>query len=179
LIAQKGEDMKKLVSFLFFLFLSTQALAETFIITTGSDDKTAISGFDTVAFFTENRAVPGKPEFEFGYLGAKWIFSSQENLSLFQKNPEKYVPQGGGQCAWGVSENLISKKKFYGSFSFIDGKLYLFTGRHATDSGAKNDFINGRWPADRRIIDGDKNWPDLKKKLEEGKLVQGNSSYFR
>lgn len=170
--------MKRLVTLLFLFSLSTQSFAETFINTTGSDDKTAISGFDTVAFFTEKKAIPGKPGFEFSYLGAKWLFSNQENLNLFQNNPEKYMPEWGGQCAWGVSENGLSKKKISGSFEMINGKLYLFSFGNKSENSAREDFLYGRWPASRRIPDGDKNWPELKKKLEEGILVQPNSSNY-
>jgi len=171
--------MKRLVTLLFLFFLSTQAFAETFINTTGSDDKTAISGFDTVAFFTEKKAIPGKPGFEFSYLGAKWLFSSQENLNLFQKNPEKYMPEWGGQCAWAVSENLLSKKKITDSFEFINGKLYLFSFGNDSKDAAKNDFLYGRRRANMRIPDGDKNWLELKRKLKEGVIAQPNSSNYR
>lgn len=171
--------MKRLVTLLLLFFLSTHSFAETFINTTGSDDRTAISGFDTVAYFTEKKASPGKPEFEFNYHGAKWLFSSQENLNLFQKNPEKYMPEWGGQCAWGVSENGLSKKKINSGFELINGKLYLFSFGNTSENSAQDDFMYGRWRASRRIPDGDKNWPELKKKLEDGILIQPNSSNYK
>ena len=172
--------MKRLAICLAFLLLSTQILAaETFINTVGSDDKTAISGFDTVAFFTEKKAILGKPEFEYSYRSAKWRFSSKENLKLFQENPEKFMPQWGGQCAWAVSESGgISSKKLSSSFEIIDGKLYLFAFGNRAASSARDSFLYGRWSASNRILDGDKNWPELKRKLEEGIVVQPNSSNY-
>ncbi len=56
----------------------------------------AIKGYDPVAYFTENRAVKGKEEFEYLYEGARWRFSSAAHRDLFATNPERYMPQYGG-----------------------------------------------------------------------------------
>ena len=56
----------------------------------------AIKGYDPVAYFTENRAVKGKEEFEYLYEGARWRFSNAAHRDLFAANPERYMPQYGG-----------------------------------------------------------------------------------
>ena len=56
----------------------------------------AIKGYDTVAYFTEGRAVKGNPEFEVSYKDARWFFSSATNRDLFKGSPERYTPQYGG-----------------------------------------------------------------------------------
>jgi hypothetical protein len=56
----------------------------------------AIKGYDTVAYFTEGRAVEGKSEFEFTWQDAIWRFASAANRDLFAANPERYAPQYGG-----------------------------------------------------------------------------------
>ncbi len=56
----------------------------------------AIKGYDTVAYFTEGRAVKGKSKFSHTWNDAKWYFSSAENRDLFVANPEHYAPQYGG-----------------------------------------------------------------------------------
>jgi YHS domain-containing protein len=57
-------------------------------------------------------------------MGAKWKFASQAHLDLFKATPEKYAPQYGGYCAYGVSvDNLVSIEP--DKFTIIDGKLYL------------------------------------------------------
>jgi len=56
----------------------------------------AIKGYDTVAYFTEGRAVKGKSEFEFTWQDARWRFSSAANRDLFAADPERYAPQYGG-----------------------------------------------------------------------------------
>jgi YHS domain-containing protein len=58
-------------------------------------DGVALKGYDPVAYFTMGRPVKGLTEFQQEWHGAKWRFSSQEHLVLFQENPEKYAPQYG------------------------------------------------------------------------------------
>ena len=85
-------------------FFSTQAFAVEPVYTSFFSNK-AIKGYDTVAYFTENKAVEGQAAFSTDYQGAKWLFSSQENLDLFIADPEKYAPQYGGYCAYAVAQN--------------------------------------------------------------------------
>ena len=171
--------MRRLLISLVLSFFSALNFAGTAINTTGSDDGLAISGFDAVAFFTQKKAVQGKPEWEFEYQGAKWLFSSAENLQLFSKTPENFVPEWGGQCAWCVSENCISSKKLSGSFDVISGKLYLFAHGNESSEGARNSFWNSGGGAQSRIRSGDKYWVDIQKKLAEDLLKQRNASNYR
>ena len=84
--------------------------------------------------------------------GAKWRFSSAENLTLFQENPEKYAPQYGGYCAYAVSQNTDADIE-PAQFTVHGGKLYL----------NYNESINKKWLGnrDQYIIDADKYWPGL------------------
>lgn len=84
----------------------------------------AIVGYDPVAYFTVGKPVQGKDAFTTEWNGAKWKFSSAENLALFKGNPEKYAPQYGGYCAHGVAKDgLVSIEP--DKFAVRDGKLYL------------------------------------------------------
>ncbi len=58
--------------------------------------RVAIKGYDTVAYFTQQRAVKGKEEFEFGWEGVRWLFSSAANRDMFAADPERFIPQYGG-----------------------------------------------------------------------------------
>ena len=90
----------------------------------GGRTDTAILGYDPVAYFTLGKPVKGRDELAFDHLGAKWKFSSQAHLDLFKANPQKYTPQYGGYCAYGVSQdNLVSIEP--DKFKVIDDKLYL------------------------------------------------------
>jgi YHS domain-containing protein len=84
----------------------------------------AIRGTDTVAYFTEGKPVPGSEEFEADWQGATWRFSSQQNLDLFTNDPEKYAPQYGGYCAYGVAQGYLVKIEPE-LWTIRDGKLYL------------------------------------------------------
>lgn len=84
----------------------------------------AINGYDTVAYFTEGKPVKGSDAFTHDYNGAKWKFASQKHLDLFKASPDKYTPQYGGYCAYGVSQGyLVSIEPE--QFTVRDGKLYL------------------------------------------------------
>ena len=84
----------------------------------------AINGYDSVAYFTKNAPVKGLDAHTYEWKGAQWKFSNQANLELFKGNPEKYAPQYGGYCAFGVAnDNLV--KVDPDQFTIYEGKLYL------------------------------------------------------
>ncbi len=85
---------------------------------------TAINGYDTVAYFTARKPVQGLDSFVHEWKGAKWKFASAANLALFKANPEKYAPQYGGYCAYGVAQGYLVKVDPE-QFTVRDDKLYL------------------------------------------------------
>lgn len=85
----------------------------------------AANQFDVVEFFNGS-AIKGNAQFEIGYNGAKYRFSSQANLKKFEKSPEKFAPQYGGFCAIAMSEEKQVNPNPK-SFVVQDGKLYFFT----------------------------------------------------
>jgi len=84
----------------------------------------AIRGTDTVAYFTQGQPVKGSDDFTTEWQGATWKFVSQEHLDLFVDAPEKYAPQYGGYCAYGVVKGNLVKVEPE-NWSIIDDKLYL------------------------------------------------------
>jgi len=112
----------------------------------------ALSGYDTVAYFLENKPVKGDNKYSVDYMGARWLFSSQENLDLFNGNPEKYAPQFGGYCAYAVATGTTAKGDPE-QWEIVDDKLYLNI----------NETINKRWSAkkDVYIPQGEANWPNV------------------
>ena len=115
----------------------------------------AIKGYDPVAYFKQEKAVPGKKEFEHEWNGAKWRFSSAENRDLFAKDPTKYAPQYGGFCAYGVSEGHLAEVDPR-VWKVVDGKLYL----------NYNAEVGHLWRQDipGRIAKANQAWPQLIKK---------------
>ena len=118
----------------------------------GGKERAAIRGYDPVAYFTENEAVKGSAKFSLEHLGAKWFFSSAANRDIFKADPEKYMPQYGGYCAYAVSRNSTAsiKPKI---FTIHDGKLYLNYSKSVNKKWLKN--------KDDYISDADDNWPAL------------------
>lgn len=84
----------------------------------------AIRGYDTVAYFTQSMPVEGNEKFTTQWSDATWKFSSQEHLDLFLAEPEKYAPQYGGYCAYGVAQESLVKIEPE-QWSIVDDKLYL------------------------------------------------------
>ena len=171
--------MKVLLAILFSAFLAITASAATPINTVGSDDGVAISSYDVVAFFNQKKAVLGTPEFSVRYLEATWLFSSEENRAAFQATPEKFMPEWGGHCAACIAESCISAKKLSGDFEFIDGKLYLFSFGNRSRSSSKDEFVYGRTSKSLLLRSGNKNWPEIKSRLEDGSLQQYDSKTYR
>jgi YHS domain-containing protein len=90
----------------------------------GGRTDTAINGYDTVAYFTVGKPVKGQDSLVQEWMGAKWKFATAANLELFKASPEKYAPQYGGYCAYGVIQGALVKVE-PDQFTVRDGKLYL------------------------------------------------------
>ena len=67
-------------------------------INTGLFGNTAIKGYDAVAYHTDHKPVKGNKDYSFEWMGAKWLFASQDHLNQFKADPERYAPQYGGYC---------------------------------------------------------------------------------
>ena len=85
----------------------------------------AVNGYDTVAYFTQGEAVKGDDQFVTEYKDVKWRFSSAENLKLFKEDPDKYRPQFGGHCAYGLGKNGVLVHGDPKRWHIHEGKLYL------------------------------------------------------
>lgn len=114
--------------------------------------KVAIKGYDAVAYFTDGKAVEGSSDHESKWMGATWRFATAANRDAFAKNPQKYAPQYGGYCAFGVSRGYavgIDPE----AWSIVEGKLYL----------NYNKEVRTEWLKDvpGYIKKADANWPKI------------------
>ena len=136
-------------------FAAHPASAKSPPVYTGIFSSQAVSGYDTVAYFADGKAVEGKEEFKTEYNGATWLFSSAKNLASFKSNPEKYAPQYGGYCAYavGAKNSLVSADPQ--AWKIVDGKLYLNYDKDIQKDWEKD--IPGF------IKSGDQNWIGLSK----------------
>ena len=134
----------------FLILLSTILFAQEDPIFSTNDG--AIKGYDPVAYFNQSEAVKGKSEFTTKWMEADWYFSSKENLEAFKADPEKYAPQFGGYCAFGVSKGALYKIE-PDAWKIVDGKLYL----------NYNKSIQQKWEANQAdfITKAEANWPKV------------------
>ncbi len=114
--------MKKTV-LLAFLMVSTLASAQA--IDYNTKKGFVANGYDVVAYF-DGQAVEGNKAFTATHDGVSYKFSSQENLNKFQSNPEKFVPQFGGYCAYAVATSGKKVNVNPETYEIRDGQLLLF-----------------------------------------------------
>lgn len=112
----------KLIFAFAVLFVSTVAFAQEAV---NLKKGYAAVGYDVVAYFG-NEAVEGNKIFSTTYKGVKYKFSTRENLKTFTEDPQMYVPQYGGFCAYAVAEKGEKVGVNPKTFQIIDNKLYLF-----------------------------------------------------
>ncbi|GLX86636.1 hypothetical protein tloyanaT_28890 [Thalassotalea loyana] len=109
-----------------------------------------LAGHDVIGYFTEGKPVLGSAEFTSIHNGAIYRFKSAKNRDQFNSNPDKYAPQYGGFCAYGMTFG----KKFEidgKAFKVVDGKLYVNKNQSVFNAWAKDipQFIqeaNEQWP---------------------------------
>jgi YHS domain-containing protein len=114
--------MKKAYLLVAFLIVTVLSFAQNVEVFSTKDG--ALQGYDAVSYFTDNKAVKGSKVFTLEWNGATWYFASKEHLNLFKATPEKYAPQYGGYCAYGVSDNHKAPTA-PDAFTILNGKLYF------------------------------------------------------
>ncbi|MDX2210511.1 MAG: YHS domain-containing (seleno)protein [Sphingopyxis sp.] len=131
---------------------TSPAVAKTDPVYTGVLNNVAVSGYDTVAYFTVGKPVKGSSSFTTTYKGAEFRFANAANLAKFKANPAAYAPQYGGYCAWAVSQGYTASGDPT-VWKVVGGKLYLNYNREVGQRWEKN--IPGH------IQSANRNWPKL------------------
>jgi len=154
--------MKSPLSLIAALVLSAAPVfaGEQYIDETGF----AVSGFDVVAYRSldqaavgeaQPEAVPGLASITAEFNGATFAFATEENKAAFEENPEFYVPQYDGHCAYGVAKGGKVPANPH-LWRIVDDKLYLnitknVVGFWEEDIAGNIDLAQGNWPG----IEGD------------------------
>ncbi len=119
-------------------------------LTVNADTGLAISGFDPVAYFTEGKALFGRPEFELNLDGAVWRFDNEGNRGAFAKHPEVYSPRFGGYDPVAVERgrSVPGHPLFW---VVVGQRLYLFYSEETRatfliDAGRFIDGAERKWP---------------------------------
>jgi hypothetical protein len=93
-------------------------------ISTGLDH-VAISGFDSVSYWTEGKATLGSSQYVYVWNDATWRFTSAAHRDMFAADPERYAPQYGGYCGSHMTMGEMSAADPQ-VWAIVDGKLYMF-----------------------------------------------------
>ena len=122
---------KSLIIFIGLLLvgLSVQAQQTDYYLKKGY----VAEGYDVTEYFN-NKAVEGDKKYTTEHDGVKFKFASQANLDKFKANPDKYVPQYGGYCAYAVADKGKKVSIDPETFEIRDGKLYLFYNSWGTNT---------------------------------------------
>ena len=97
----------------------------------------ALKGYDPVAYLQDAEATPGNNEFTYTWGDANWQFTSAENMTLFEQDPEAYAPQFGGFCSFAASKGFTADIS-PDAWHVLDGKLYVFA-----DENVQADWVAG------------------------------------
>jgi YHS domain-containing protein len=133
--------------------LPSVAFAKKPIVYTGIVAGVGAGGYDVVSY-TQGGPKKGDAKFVASYNGAKWYFTSAENMKAFQASPAKYAPAFGGYCAYAVANGVTAKGDPL-LWKIVGGKLYLNLNKQAYKRW--NDDIPGN------IASGNANWPKVLK----------------
>lgn len=114
-----------------------------------------LHGVDAVTLTGLGAVAEGDATYTVTHDGAAYYFASKASADTFSEDPEGYLPQYGGFCAFAVALG----KKFDGDPMFadiVDGKLYLFV----------NDAIFQKYLADREgtLSKAAQVWPTIRNK---------------
>ena len=114
-----------------------------------------MGGYDPVSYFKDGGPIRGNGYHTATHNGGTYLFANKENKELFISDPEKYAPQFGGYCAYGVAVG----KKFYSDptiWKITNGRLYLNL----------DENIQKKWnkKMNAYISKADSNWIDIEHK---------------
>lgn len=119
----------------------------------------ALQGYSPVSYLDLGLAQRGNKTYKSEHEKVTYYFTSQEQKATFEKNPNRYVPQYGGYCAFGCyagAKFRVDPTKFI----VKDGKYFLFLNNVELD--AKQLWLAEK---DHKKLKGiaDTNWTKLRK----------------
>ncbi len=143
----------------FITLLASLVIALNFVlagdlVNADPHSKIALQGYDAVAFHTDGKATKGNPAIAAEYNGYKYFFANEENMALFEKQPETYLPAYGGYCAYGVSVGQLFPVEI-DTWEIVDGRLVLQYSQDVKRNFAKHKKANFK--------KAEANWPKLVK----------------
>lgn len=143
--------MKRLLA-LSIIVLTLAACGHRYPVMTDSvGDKVMLLGHDPVSYFQRGQPVRGDPQFRAAHDGVTFYFASAENLSEFQRDPQRYFPQYGGFCSSGAAYG-VKVGSDPTEFVVSDNRLFIF----GDIAGKTAWMIDPSW----NIKHADQMWPE-------------------
>lgn len=111
----------------------------------------ALRGADAVALATGLEVTPGDATHTVERDGVAYYFASADTKARFEADPDRYLPQYGGFCAFGVAMGMkLDAAPRYADI--VDGKLYVFLnavafGKYLEDKAGTLAKAEQNWPA--------------------------------
>ncbi len=156
---RRRETAFAVLIFVFALFATIPGYAaagtDSPVPAVNADQGIGLKGYDPVAYFITGAPTKGSEQYSFAWKGVTYRFASTGNLEKFKADPEKYLPQYGGYCAYAMSLDRIADID-PSRWAIVNGKLYL-----------NNGFVAERlWSLNKNgnIVSADRNWPQYPKK---------------
>lgn len=110
-----------------------------------SDRKSlALDGYDPVSYFLGSGPQPGSEDLTVTHEGILYYFTNSANKQTFEANPNKYVPEYGGWCAYAMGETGEKVKVDPTTFKIVNGRnnlFYNFRGYNTLDDWNKNEAL--------------------------------------
>lgn len=141
------------------LAISTISLAQDKKANNIDDSKIGLQGYSPVSYLDLGLAQRGDKQYKVVYEEISYYFTSTAQKASFEKNPQKYMPQYGGFCAFGIyagAKFRVDPSKFVVS----NGKYYLFLNDVEVD--AKQLWITEKDQGKLKDV-ADSNWKKLRK----------------
>jgi hypothetical protein len=130
-----------------------------------TEEGVAISGYDTVAYFTEGHPMKGSAEFKHACQDAQWHFPNEAHRDIFADDPERFAPEFGGFCATGMTYGAVAKADPE-VWTIVDDKLYLNFDDYAHEIFHDN--------VARNIASAERKWAETieAERIEQAQAVQ-------
>jgi YHS domain-containing protein len=154
--------MKKVKALVFSIILaaiSSAGFAQNFKASHNTDDsKIVLQGYSPVSYLDLGIAQKGSKAYKAVYDGLAYYLTSSEQQEKFESAPQKYLPQYGGYCAFGVSVGAKFRTD-PNKFVVKNGKYFLFL--YDVEVDAQQLWLEGNH--DKLVTKADGNWIKLGK----------------
>jgi len=99
-------------------------------LTVNPETGIAISGFDPVSYFTDGKALFGRPEFELNKDGAVWRFSNEGNRGAFEHTRKSMRRSSAATILWRSAATVRSAATRCSGPSSVRGSTFSIARRH-------------------------------------------------